>query len=302
MQRQPTLHSLIAYVTVMRHGTVTEASRRLHIAQPALSRLIAKCEEALGVTLFVRERRRLVPTETAERLLPEVERLLASHAQLPDIAADFSWGSRSILRIAAAPRLTDGLVAEAIRRMILEDPSARFVVDGRERSEVERWIAANRYEIGVASMPIATESVDLAPLGEAESALILRKDDPLARSATVSLRALSDRRLILTAPGSLLRERTISTFAGAGQKAIPAIEVGTSALAVNYVIRGLGLFVADVFSRVGLSPELTTRPIEPSFSQRVSFVMPKGRPITAQGRRFTSLVREVAGEVHVRLL
>ncbi|MEO1310396.1 MAG: LysR family transcriptional regulator, partial [Pseudomonadota bacterium] len=117
MSRQPSLSALQAFAAVMRHGTVTEAARRLHIAQPALSRLVAQCEESLGVKLFKRQRKRLFPTEVAEQILPDIERLLASHAELPFLATGLESGSGSIFRIAAAPRLADGLVGCAVQRM-----------------------------------------------------------------------------------------------------------------------------------------------------------------------------------------
>ena len=52
-------HHIEAFVTVVECGTVTEASNRLRIAQPALARYIHTGERELGQPLFDHHGRRL---------------------------------------------------------------------------------------------------------------------------------------------------------------------------------------------------------------------------------------------------
>ncbi|KAA7845699.1 LysR family transcriptional regulator, partial [Salmonella enterica subsp. enterica serovar Lubbock] len=48
------LHQLRILLAVAQHGSIHEASRGLHISQPALSKTIAELERELGVTLLSR--------------------------------------------------------------------------------------------------------------------------------------------------------------------------------------------------------------------------------------------------------
>ncbi|MGV7241023.1 LysR family transcriptional regulator, partial [Caballeronia sp. M23-90] len=48
---------LRAFVTVAREGNLTRAAVQLHVSQPAVSLQIKNLQEALGVTLFVRQQR-----------------------------------------------------------------------------------------------------------------------------------------------------------------------------------------------------------------------------------------------------
>ena len=62
------LHSislLTAFEAVIRTGSTLDAARDLDLTQGAVSRLIQNLEAQLGVTLFLRERRRLLPTDHA---------------------------------------------------------------------------------------------------------------------------------------------------------------------------------------------------------------------------------------------
>lgn len=61
----PSISLLSAFESVVRTGSTLAAARDLDLSQGAVSRLIQNLEAQLGVTLFLRERRRLIPTDHA---------------------------------------------------------------------------------------------------------------------------------------------------------------------------------------------------------------------------------------------
>lgn len=61
----PSISLLTAFEAVIRTGSTLAAARDLDLSQGAVSRLIQNLEAQLGVTLFLRERRRLIPTDHA---------------------------------------------------------------------------------------------------------------------------------------------------------------------------------------------------------------------------------------------
>lgn len=61
----PSMSLLTAFDAVVRNRSVSDAARELNLTQSTLSRLIQKLEAQLGRDLFVRQRRRLIPTDTA---------------------------------------------------------------------------------------------------------------------------------------------------------------------------------------------------------------------------------------------
>ena len=54
------------FVCLYEEGSVTRAARRLNVVQPALSMQIRRLEKRLGVDLFERTPRGVVPTPSAE--------------------------------------------------------------------------------------------------------------------------------------------------------------------------------------------------------------------------------------------
>ncbi len=72
----PSLSLLSALEAVCRTGSTLAAARDLDLTQGAVSRLIQNLENQLGVDLFVRDRRRLVPTEGALAYARDVRKAL----------------------------------------------------------------------------------------------------------------------------------------------------------------------------------------------------------------------------------
>ena len=57
------LKEQIYVLEIYKQQSLSKAAQRLHISQPALSNYLNHLEQNLGIALFVREKRRLVPTE-----------------------------------------------------------------------------------------------------------------------------------------------------------------------------------------------------------------------------------------------
>jgi len=72
----PSLSLLAAFEAVCRTGSTLAAARDLDLTQGAVSRLVMNLESRLGVALFLRQGRRLVPTEAALAYAREVGRAL----------------------------------------------------------------------------------------------------------------------------------------------------------------------------------------------------------------------------------
>src|SRR6478672_2032101 len=60
---------------VARHGSFTKAAKELRIAQPGLSMAVKKLEAELGVTLFARQAKKIVPSPETNLLLKRAERI-----------------------------------------------------------------------------------------------------------------------------------------------------------------------------------------------------------------------------------
>lgn len=76
------IHQLKTFVAVAREGSITRASERLHLSQPAVSAHIKAIEDTLGLTLFERTPKGMSLTGDGQRLFARAEQTLAAHREL----------------------------------------------------------------------------------------------------------------------------------------------------------------------------------------------------------------------------
>lgn len=113
------------FVAVAELGTVSKASSRLHIAQPALSRQIKNLEQELGFKLFHRMGRRLVLTNEGEQFLGDCRGLLNYASALGDRAQLLRRGDTGTLRMAASPQFIEGVISGFLSRYAQRYPNVQ---------------------------------------------------------------------------------------------------------------------------------------------------------------------------------
>ena len=109
------LRQLRYFLTVAQELNITRAAERLNMSQPPLSNQIRGLEEELGVTLFVRGKRRLTLTEEGSFLLQRAAQLLEDgRLSLEQVALSCGYGGAA--QLGQAFRKAYGQTPLAYRR------------------------------------------------------------------------------------------------------------------------------------------------------------------------------------------
>ncbi|MEM9302738.1 MAG: LysR family transcriptional regulator [Pseudomonadota bacterium] len=94
---------LAVFVTVAREGGITAAADRMGLAKSAVSKLLKRFEERLGVRLLERSSRKIALTPEGEYLLPRVSSLLAEGERLFAEAEEKVAEPSGLVRLAMTP-------------------------------------------------------------------------------------------------------------------------------------------------------------------------------------------------------
>ncbi|MFE6612229.1 LysR family transcriptional regulator [Amycolatopsis sp. NPDC057786] len=197
--------ALTYFLEVARTGSVSEAATELTVAPSAISRQIAKLEAGLGVPLFVRHPRGMVPTEAGTRLLDHVRRSEAESAVLVDeLRTGRGLHARS-LTIACSEGFARRVVPQAIAAFRREH-DVTFHIDVVTREEATRRVLEGAADVAVtfATGPqhgVRVESAVVVPVYA-----IVPLDHPLTSHDSVELAELCRHPLALPAPGQSLRD------------------------------------------------------------------------------------------------
>ncbi|MGW4042220.1 LysR family transcriptional regulator [Streptomyces sp. NPDC004721] len=116
------LQRLRYLLAVVDTGTVTGASTRLHVAQPAISRQLHALERELGVELFERAGSRLRLSAAGQAFVPLAQDLLAHASRVQLAAGDLAAGTIRQVVVAATSSSARGIIAPFVATMDDSDP------------------------------------------------------------------------------------------------------------------------------------------------------------------------------------
>jgi DNA-binding transcriptional LysR family regulator len=93
------LRQLEHFVVTAEEGSFTQAARRVHLSQSALSISIRTLERDLGARLFERTSHEVLLSDAGHALLPEARRILSGVDAARNAVGDVGSGLRGALRI-----------------------------------------------------------------------------------------------------------------------------------------------------------------------------------------------------------
>lgn len=130
---------LLAFVNVVRHRSFTRASAQMGVSQAALSYTIKALEQRLGVRLFTRTTRNVMPTEAGERLFADVSAHVDGVEQALNAVQAFSDRPAGNVRIATSDDAASTVLQPMLDRILPAYPeiTVELVVDNALSDIVE---------------------------------------------------------------------------------------------------------------------------------------------------------------------
>lgn len=194
------LRRLSYFLAVASEGSFTRASRRLHIAQPALSRQVRQLEEQLGAPLLERRGNEgVVPTPAGALLLERAPRLLTALEATWEEAVALAAASddHHIVRLGYATSSGYGPATNLVAAIRERAPDVH--VTTRVVGIADAIAALRDGTLDIALLRCPPPSADLAQrvLHHEPQGALFRADDPRAAHAALPVSALAATPLVL---------------------------------------------------------------------------------------------------------
>lgn len=214
-----TLRQLQYVVAVADELNFRRAAERCAVSQPSLSAQVAQVEDALGVRLFERDRRRVLPTPAGQALVARARTLLRDADDLVTAARLAADPLRGTLRIGVIPTISPYLlprVTPALRRAF---PALTVAWVEEKTDTLVRELDAGALDAALLALEADLGDLDHAVVAVDDFLLAARPDDPLARAPGPVRRAdLSAAEVLLLDDGHCFRDQALSFCAGAGAR------------------------------------------------------------------------------------
>ena len=233
------------FLEVAQGGSLTEASARLHVAASALSRQIAALEAQLGVALFERRPRGMVPTEAGAILARH-----ARHAQLDaERALDDIGALRGLragqVRLATSDAFANELVTELCARFQQTHAGIGFDVQVLPTAEVPAAVRSGAADIGLCFSRAPEKDIQVAWRQGAPVVALLPPGHALARSRSVTLARMASYPLALPPAQATVRQMLDIACSRQDLRLVPVLVSNHARTLLHFVANGGGLSVGS---------------------------------------------------------
>ena len=259
------LNALRQFMVVARLEHLSRAAEELHVAQPSLSRTIARLEAELGAALFDRAGR-LQLNETGRVFRRYVERSLGELDAGRRAVLDAIAHGGGTVRLASETFLTLTGPLAAFKR---SHPTVEVELHWAPADDMLRLLRTQEVELCVASQPIYAEGLMSARLFNDQVGVATGLDHPLAGRGSVTVDELAGESFITARKGHWQRRLLDRLFAERGLTPKVVCEVDELSAVADLIVAGLGIgLVPAIAQRIAAHPPLAWNPIDSSDSRR----------------------------------
>lgn len=228
---------LALVVRLSETGNLHAAARAVNLSQPGATKMLKELEATLGVLLFDRLSRGMVPTRAGEEVVRYARMILSDATRMSDTARAVQSGTSGQVRMgaimAALPDLLPGLVARMRRetpalmldlRLVTSDLLIEGLVDGSFELGLGRPVDVARME-GLRFEPLLPEDL----------AIVVARGHGLAEAPGLALEDLAEMEWVLQPRPSPMRAAIDLAFARAGLPP-PRHRIETSSMLATTVL------------------------------------------------------------------
>ncbi|MGW8391413.1 LysR family transcriptional regulator [Pseudoduganella sp. HUAS MS19] len=209
---------LLLLIAIDDAGNILRAAETLCMTQPAASKQLKELEDMLGIALFERHPRGMVPTIYGESMIRHARMALSSLARAHEDIVALKAGLAGQVDVGSIMTPALSLLPRAITRIKQQVPQLRIGVQIESSNELLERLQRGTLDFLLARL---TGFHDCAELQYEELApepvvVVARAGHPLAGRSGLALHELVQAPWITPPPGSILRQRFDQLFHNAG--------------------------------------------------------------------------------------
>jgi DNA-binding transcriptional LysR family regulator len=274
------------FLTLAELQHVTAAAQQLHIAQPTLTRMLARLERRLGVALFDRHGRRLslstygrIFYEHARRAQSELDSARREIEDLSNPAAgEIRLGFLGSFGSIVVPRLIAGFTAVS--------PRVTFTLEEGAAESIGDRVLAGFVDVGVVSPRPQSPTLAWRSLFRQRLGVAVSRDHRLMGVAAVSMTDLADEPFVAMHPGFGMRRLLDELCAAAQFQPRIVLESANLITTAGLVAAGLGISLTPIDGSEYAPGVSVLRLADADAYRDIGMIWDSARPLSRAARDF----------------
>lgn len=288
------LQHLSVFREVMATGSVSQAAKRLGRTQPAISLSLKELELSLGIKLFEREGRRLIPVPEAHYLLAEANEVLDRLSAVTRTMNSLGDAASGNLKVAAMPGPSNYLFPRYISTVLSNLSDIKLTLSMRSSQQILELVATQSIDFGFADLDIQLEKRSGFLTAESFSLrcfCALPAAHPLAQKPAISWQDLDAQAMGGLHSAHRLQKRIQLAFQAQGARYNQIIESQFFIPLLQFVAQGQCCAIVDPLTvaseqQSGLNQgAVVFRPLVADLRYDCAIFSPRLRPMSQLARR-----------------
>lgn len=185
-----------AFVTVAEELHFARAAARLHISQPPLTKQIQQLEQAMGVSLLERTKRKVELTAAGRVFLEEARAVLRQAGQAVELARKAERGETGHLSVGFIDAAVYSVMPVIVQRFVTRYPNVELSLTELRIPNQVRAVSERQLDVGFIHPPIRDRSLRMERVLLEPLIVALPESHRLAREDEITLSDLAAEALI----------------------------------------------------------------------------------------------------------
>jgi DNA-binding transcriptional LysR family regulator len=296
VKRRLRLRDLDFLMAVIETGSMGKAAKRLNVSQPAVSKAIVELEDVLGVQLFDRSRRGVVPTPYGLALRKRAVSVFDDLRQGIEDIEFLSDPTRGDIRIGTTEPIMAAILSPAIDTLSRKYPRMFFHIVAGDTATLYRDVAERNIDLAVCRM-IGNLPGELSAetLFHDSVAVMTTADNPLTRRRRLTLAGLMNEPWVLF-PYESFFGGVIADIFRANRLEPPRLTVSTLSIHAQNELLATGRFLTVLPSFMlkvrGQRLRLKALPVAlPNEPMPIGLITVRNRTLTPMAQLFIDNIR-----------
>ena len=177
---------------IVEAGSITHGAARAHLALGAASTRIRNMENELGVTLLVRGRMGVKPTQAGRTLLQHARAMLAQAERMREDLGAYSGGLAGQISLLSNTNALTEFLPEALSAFLASHHHISIDLEERLSDEIVAMIAEGVADIGIISSTVDSGRLTTYPFRNDRFVLVVARNHPLAAQSQIGFADVLD--------------------------------------------------------------------------------------------------------------
>ncbi len=207
-----TLSQLEYALAVEKHQHFGKAALACHVSQPTLSQQIQKIEEELGIQLFDRARKPVIPTPEGRHFLEQAKVVRREHEKLLGLSRGLAKGGglTGEFRLAIIPTIASFLIPRFIRHFSETYPNVALRIEELQTEAILHELQEDRLDGAIMATPLPKGGFKERPIYYEPFHLYLSAGHPLLKKTKVLASDLDGAEMWMLKDGHCFRTQVVN--------------------------------------------------------------------------------------------